>query len=212
MGAMDPRRRPGSFRACRRRDRLLGGPHGRRIRASRQLDPRRHGRFEYRVSRAALRRPYVGLAPGLLVGAIAVWAVTSSALRSPPWALLARHAAQPALPSLAALVLIGSAIAAALAPYLGIALRGVDPKLPFLLSTVTLLATVVGLVYAERWLPMETSAEVPSLERRRGALPFFVALLLMAVGFQIHFSPNSAPRSLQLASAQRLPYLMPVFW
>src|SRR3954467_11007868 len=163
-------------------------------------------------SLAFLALPYLGLAPGLLVGAIAVWAITSSALRSPPWALLARHAAQPALPSLAALVLIGSAIAAALAPYLGIALRGVDPKLPFLLSTVALLATVVGLVYAERWLPMESSAEIPSPERRRGALTFFVALLLMAVGFQVHFSLNSAPRYLQLASAQQLPYLMPVFW
>ena len=88
---------------------------------------------------AFLALPYLGLAPGLLVGAIVVWAITSSGLRSPPWALLARHAAQPALPSLAALALIGSAIAAALAPYLGIALRGADPKLPFLLSTVTLL-------------------------------------------------------------------------
>src|SRR4051794_26600230 len=161
---------------------------------------------------AFLALPYLGLAPGLLVGAIAVWAVTSSALRSPPWALLARHAAQPALPSLAALALIGSAIAAALAPYLGIALRGADPKLPFLLSTATLLATVGGLVYAERRAPMQSQGEIPSAEKNRGAVAFFIALLLMAVGFQIHFSLNSAPRYLQLASMERLAYLMPVFW
>ena len=79
-------------------------------------------------------------------------------MRSPPWALLARHAAQPRLPSVAALVLIGGAIAAALAPYLGILLRGVDPKVPFLLSTLTLLAAVAGLVYVE---PRYASDEDP---------------------------------------------------
>src|ERR1700704_3893144 len=106
-------------------------------------------------SAAFLALPFLDLTPSLLVGAIVVWAITSSALRSPPWALLARHAAQPSVPWLAALVLAGSALAAALAPYLGIALRGVDPKVPFVLSTLTLLATVAGLVYAERRFPVE---------------------------------------------------------
>jgi hypothetical protein len=163
-------------------------------------------------SLAFLALPYLGLGAAPLLGAIALWAVTSSALRSPPWALLARHAAQPSVPSLAAIVLIGSALASAIAPYLGIALRGVDPKLPFLLSTGTLLATVGGLVYAERRVPMESQEAMPSAETHRGAIAFFLALLLMAVGFQIHFSLNSAPRYLQHAPIERLPYLMPVFW
>src|SRR5580765_315728 len=101
-------------------------------------------------SLAFLALPYFSLSPALLLGAIAVWAVTSSALRSPPWAMLGRHAAQPRLPGLAALVLIGGAIASAIAPYLGLALRGVDPRLPFAVSTLTLLASVAALVYAER--------------------------------------------------------------
>src|SRR5688572_2462374 len=51
---------------------------------------------------AFLALPFAGAsAPALLV-AILVWSVTSSALRSPPWALLARHAAAPSVPWLSA--------------------------------------------------------------------------------------------------------------
>lgn len=163
-------------------------------------------------SLAFVALPYLNLSSTFLVAAIAVWAITSSALRSPPWALLARHAAQPRLPAVATVVLIGSAIASALAPYLGIALRGVDPRTPFVVSTLTLLAAVAGLVYAER--------RAPPLENSRGgesrlpgsAAVFYLALLLMAVGFQVHFSLNSVPRYLQLASPVYLAHLMPVFW
>src|SRR5579871_5507511 len=102
---------------------------------------------------AFLVLPYSGAQPGLLLVAILVWSITSSALRSPPWALLSRYAAAPSAPWLSALVLTGSALAAAAAPYLGVALRGVDPRLPFVLSTLTLLAAVGGLVYAERTRP-----------------------------------------------------------
>src|SRR5262249_29467984 len=41
---------------------------------------------------------------------------------------------------------------------------------------------------------------------------FFVALLVMAYGFQIHFSLNSAPQYLRFAPASDLPWLLPVFW
>src|SRR5436189_4494557 len=37
-------------------------------------------------SLAFLALPYLNLSPALLIGAIGVWAITSSALRSPPWA------------------------------------------------------------------------------------------------------------------------------
>ena len=166
-------------------------------------------------SAAFLALPYLNLTPGLLLGAIFVWAITSSALRSPPWALLSRYAAQPSVPWLATLVLTGSALAAAMAPYLGIALRGVDPKVPFVLSTITLLASVAGLVYAERRISTGTAMaeeEKPAGRKPLAVLAFFFALLLMAAGFQVHFSLNSAPRYLELAPASRLPYLMPVFW
>src|SRR5687767_677811 len=79
---------------------------------------------------AFLAMGFAGAHAGVLLTALIVWAVTSSALRSPPWALLGRYAATPSLPWLSALALTGTAIASAAAPYLGIALRGVNPALP----------------------------------------------------------------------------------
>jgi hypothetical protein len=161
---------------------------------------------------AFLALPAFDLSPVFLVAAIAVWAVTSSALRSPPWALLGRHAAAPRLPWLAALVLTGSALASAIAPYLGLALRGVDPKVPFVVSTLTLLATVAALVFAERRVS-EDKASYGEAAKAAGSVPvFYSALLLMAVGFQVHFSLNSPPRYLQFAAPAQLAWLMPVFW
>jgi Na+/melibiose symporter-like transporter len=166
---------------------------------------------------AFLALPFLNFHPLWLLAAILVWSVTSSALRSPPWALLARYAATPSVPWLSALVLTGSAVAAAMAPYLGIALRGVDPRLPFLISTLTLLATVGGLVYAER-LQAENAFDrkIPQEESSKEAshriVLFFAALLLMAAGFQVHFALNSAGQYLRFAMPQHLPYLMPVFW
>jgi len=102
---------------------------------------------------AFLALPYAGASASLLLVAIALWAVTSSALRSPPWALLSRYTATPSIPWLSAIVLTGTAIAGAIAPYLSVALGAVDPRVPFVLSTLTLVAAVVGLLLAERRLP-----------------------------------------------------------
>jgi MFS family permease len=161
---------------------------------------------------AFLGMGYAGAHASLLLLAIVVWAVTSSALRSPPWALLGRYAAKPALPWLSTLVLTGTAIASAAAPYLGIALRGIDPRVPFLVSTLTLLAAVAGLVYAERKLPTTTENNGESPENPTWVFPVFGAFLLLALGFQVHFALNSAPRYLQFSGAGELPFLMPVFW
>ncbi|MGQ0654252.1 MAG: hypothetical protein ACT4P4_18635 [Betaproteobacteria bacterium] len=51
---------------------------------------------------AFLAMPFTGAQPALLLAAIVLWALTSSALRSPPWALLSKHAAKPEMPWLAA--------------------------------------------------------------------------------------------------------------
>ncbi|HZD21750.1 MAG TPA: MFS transporter [Burkholderiales bacterium] len=155
--------------------------------------------------------PYAGARPGLLLAAIALWAITSSALRSPPWALLAQHAPMPAIPWLSTLVLSGTAIASALAPYLGLTLRGVDPRMPFVVSTVVLFAAVVMLMFAERRLAAPPTAEArPPVPLLGGTL--FVALLILALGFQVHVALNAAPRYAQFAARDKLPYLLPVFW
>jgi MFS family permease len=160
---------------------------------------------------AFLVLPFAGASAGVLLSAIFVWAITSSALRSPPWALLSRHAATPSIPWLSAIVLLGTAIASALAPYLGLALRGVDPRVPFIVSTLTLAATVVGLMLAERRLPAKPPSEPKPVPPLRS--PFlFAALLVLALGLQVHFALNSAPRYVQFAARDKLPYLMPMFW
>jgi MFS family permease len=155
--------------------------------------------------------PFAGSTLMLLL--LAVWAVTSSALRSPPWALLGRYAATPALPWLSALVLTGTALASAAAPYLGILLRGVSPTVPFVVSTATLLTVVAGLVIVEKRGALSDSVgEADSKDEPQVILIFFAALLLLALGFQAHFALNSAPQYLRFASGSDLPWLMPVFW
>lgn len=157
--------------------------------------------------------PFVKAGPAVLLAAIFLWAATSSALRSPPWALLARHAATPRIPWLSTLVLTGTAVAAAASPYLGIALRGIDARVPFLVSTLTLLAAVALLVAAERRaVAPAMPSESPAAHAPAMPVFFFVALLLMAEGFQIHFSLNSAPQYLRFASPAELAWLLPVFW
>jgi len=155
--------------------------------------------------------PYAGANAGVLLIAIALWAMTSSALRSPPWALLSRYAPTPSIPWLSTLVLTGTAVASASAPYLGVALRGVDPHFPFVLSTLTLVATVIALMLAEKRLPPNPPAE-PKPAPPLASPALFIALLLMALGFQVHFSLSSAPRYAQFAPREQLPYLLPVFW
>ena len=162
---------------------------------------------------AFIALPFMHASPALLLAAILVWAVTSSALRSPPWALLSRHAATPRLPWLSTLTLTGTALAAAASPYLGMALRGVDPRVPFLLSTLTLIAAVGGLVVAERRLVANSpAAENLEPQPKQQVVLFYAALLVMALGFQAHFSLNSAPQYLRFATPADLAWLLPVFW
>ena len=156
--------------------------------------------------------PFAGASAGVLLAAILVWAVTSSALRSPPWALLSRHAATPRMPWLSTLALTGTALAAAASPYLGMALRGIDPRVPFVVSTLTLLAAVAGLVIAERRSGPVPPAEKPEPQPARSAALFYAALFLLALGFQLHFALNSAPQYLRFAAPTELGWLMPVFW
>jgi MFS family permease len=160
---------------------------------------------------AFIALPFAGASEVVLLAAIVVWAVTSAALRSPPWVLLSRYAATPSIPWLSTLVLTGTAVGSALAPYLGIALRGVDPRFPFVLSSVTLVATVAGLVAAERRRSGAARSE-PQPAQTLSPSRMFLALLFLALGVQVHYSLNSAPRYLQFASPAELAYLMPVFW
>ncbi|HEY7060310.1 MAG TPA: MFS transporter [Chloroflexota bacterium] len=172
-----------------------------------------------------------GREPGLIVVLfilMAVWTITSSALRAPPWVMLAKYAAAPSVPWLAALTLVGLSVAGAIAPYLGVALRNADPRLPFGVSSLTLLAVTAGLLWVERALARAggegrsaqpagpagaTAGAPPETAEPASVMPIFVgAVGVLACGFQIHSAFNSGPQYLRYAPQSDLEYLLPIFW
>ena len=165
--------------------------------------------------------PFVAPAAGPvgLCGLTVLWAVTSSALRAPPLTLLGRYVAKPSRPFFIALLLLGSGIASALAPYLGLTLRALDPRIPFVLSSLVLAGVAWGMVAAERALAAgraaTSAAPSAAVAAPRVAAPipvFLLAALFAAAAFQFHANIASAPLYLRHAPASELPWLMPVFW
>ena len=156
--------------------------------------------------------PAAGVVPFLFVTVL--WSATSSALRAPPFVLMGRHADPSRRSWIAGLYLLGLGIASALAPYLGVSLKQVDPRIPFAAASIGLAAVAVALAHAESSWKAPVVTEEPSSSGTASAATmaaFAFAVLLFAIGFQVHFSINSAP-SYQRFAPGRLPMLMPVFW
>jgi hypothetical protein len=157
-----------------------------------------------------------GAAAVLFGGLTLVWTITSSALRAPPWALLSRHAARPALPALNALTLVGLAAGGAVAPYLAVLLRGVDARLPFAMASLALAAATLAIAAAERRLsaaPAAAAAPATTPQVGQGVhLAWLAALALLAAGFQVHVSIHSAAQFQRVAPGIGLEWLLPVFW
>jgi len=151
----------------------------------------------------------------VFIALIVVWAVTSSALRAPPLVLLGKYSARPKIPYLAALAMLGYGVAGAVAPYLGTLLRDVDARLPFIISSIVLLLTAVGLSRVEYDAAQEGATKSPRRRARplgRVTVIFIVAMMILSLGYQLHFSINSAPFYLRFARPDDLPWLLPVFW
>ncbi len=146
------------------------------------------------------------------------WAITSSALRAPPIMLLGKYCAQPTHPYLSALAMLGYGLAGAVAPYLAIALRGVDPRLPFLLASLAVALTAFGLTAVERMVARAPALAKPAGPARAFGSPatasviFAAAMVVLALGYQMHFAINSGPLFLRFAKPDDLVWLMPVFW
>jgi hypothetical protein len=151
----------------------------------------------------------------LFIGLIVAWSITSSALRAPPLLLLGKYSARPNVPFLSALVLLGYGLAGAVSPYLGVVLRDVDARLPFVISSAVLFVTTLALTRVERDLAQEAAFTKPvAAPKPFGTVPviFIAAMILLALGYQLHFSINSAPSYLRFAKPSDLQWLMPVFW
>ncbi|CAN5448614.1 hypothetical protein BH11PSE9_BH11PSE9_04750 [soil metagenome] len=66
--------------------------------------------------------------PALFFTLTVVWAVSSSALRAPPLKLIGQNAAAPLRPWLVGMSVFGLGVAGAMAPYLGLRLAAVEPR------------------------------------------------------------------------------------
>jgi len=150
------------------------------------------------------------------IALIVIWVITSSALRAPPLTLLGKHRAKPAIPFLSALAMLGYGLAGAVSPYLGVALRNEDPRLPFVISGVVLLVTALALSKVERGLAPEPASPGKAAEAAKpfGQVPtiFIASMVVLSLGYQLHFSINSGPFFLRFARPEDLQWLMPVFW
>jgi hypothetical protein len=168
---------------------------------------------------AFLALPYVApqASPIAFLALTAVWAATSSALRAPPLSLVGRYAARPTQPVLLACTLLGLGIAAAFQPYLGLTLRGIDPRLPFAVSSIALALVTLGMVVAERKLrsaaPEGAAVDPVATQPVSEPTPLFaLTALLAALAFQVHVFIDSGPLYVARAGADALPTLLPVFW
>ena len=159
-----------------------------------------------------------GLGAPVLLAAIVLWTVTSSALRAPPLMLLGKYARKPAIPFLSALAMLGYGIAGALGPYLTVALRDVDPRIPFAAASIVLMLTTLAMVTAEKRLaasppPASKVAPVRAFgTMTKPAIVFALGMIALALGYQMHFALDSAPLYLKFTKAPQLQWLMPVFW
>lgn len=165
---------------------------------------------------AFLLLPFVapGGSPVLFLAVTVLWSATSSALRAPLLVLPGKHTPKPSQPWLASLVLLGLGLAGTLSPYLTVQLRDADPRLPFALAAIAVMAATLGLSRAERLLAAAPKREEPpAADEAKPGLPGFLAgIALLGIGFQVHSSLNAAPAFLMFAKPSDLEHLMPVFW
>ncbi len=162
--------------------------------------------------------------PVLFLALTMVWAIGSSALRAPPLKLIGQNAAAPVRPWLVGMSVFGLGVAGALAPYLGLRLAAIDPRVAFVASSAALALATLGIVAAERLLARVAPAAGSTLQAvlqpaariSPSALPSLAvaafAAILVAAAFQAHVFLNSSALYQRFAAAADVPFLTPVFW
>ena len=162
---------------------------------------------------AFLLLPLLGsVSPGLLLAVLAIWVVSASVVRAPTLVLLAKRAKAAQQGSLVAYYAGGMALASALSPFLGLALKGADPRLPFAVSALSLLVAVFVLLRVSGSQPPETEKDAPPPLPFAAYLPLLLVLGLATFAFQLHAFVNAGPLYLALVGKENLPWLMPLLW
>jgi len=151
--------------------------------------------------------------PALLIVVLGIWVVTASVVRVPTLVLLAKRTNAAQQGHLVIWYSAGIALASALSPFFGMLLKGIDPRLPFAISAITLLVAVLALQRASASLaPLPACDDQPQPIAFTAYVPLLVALALASGGFQLHAFVNTAPHYLNYAAKEYLPWLMPILW
>jgi hypothetical protein len=167
---------------------------------------------------AFLALPFVAPAgsAALQIALVIVWSASSSMLRAPALALAGRHASRPQRSWLAGLYLLGFGAGGAVAPGVAKMLATTDPRIPFVATSVIVAVMTIALTVLPRPAPSPVTAGEPRPAdppaRRLSRAPLALALLLFAIGLQVHGAINSAPMYLRHATRDQLGALLPVFW
>ena len=152
------------------------------------------------------------ISSGLLLVVLIIWVVSASVVRAPTMVLLSKRAKAAQQGRLVAGYAFGMALASALSPFLGLVLKGADPRLPFAISALTLLAAVFVLLRFSGSQPAETESDAPPPLPFNAYLPLLLVLGLATFAFQLHAFVNAGPLYLAHVAKESLPWLMPLLW
>lgn len=156
------------------------------------------------------------IGPGPFMALILIWIATSSVLRAPAIILFLKHTAKPNTPRLAAYTLFGLSLGGAVAPFLGLWLKGMDPFIPFVLNAVVLFITTLGLARVQRLkerLPADQKAAEPGNPAAAPVVArLMIGTLLIAFGFQVQYFLNTKGQYLAHVEPAQLIWVLPLFW
>ena len=152
------------------------------------------------------------VSPALLLAVLAIWVVSASVVRAPTMVLLAKRAKVAQQGRLVAWYAGGMALASALSPFLGLTLKGADPRLPFALSALSLLVAVFVLLRVSGKEPAEAEKDAPPPLPFTVYLPLLLVLGVATFAFQLHAFVNAGPLYLAHVGKENLPWLMPLLW
>ena len=164
---------------------------------------------------AFLLLPFVApFGAGVFVALIVVWAITSSALRAPPLALLGRYTPAGQQAWVSSLFVVGAGLATASTPFLAGRITVYDPRILFGASALSVLAVTLSVVWAEKTLERAAPPEehAPTEIPFGTFLAFLAAVLLLQMGFQVHSFINAQPQFGEYAKPTELPILLSLFW